>query len=133
MCEALPHRSFNAIEYIMRDKMNEPYGYIGKILKVNLTDGSTSTLDTLQLADQFIGGRGIAAYIYWSEVPKEAKAFDPENRMIFGCEPYDPESRDACFGACRPGFRITDFPDQIEDLKESRVRNDGAFIISANV
>jgi aldehyde:ferredoxin oxidoreductase len=33
--------------------------------------------------DRFVGGRGIAAKIYWDEVPPETKAFDPENRLMF--------------------------------------------------
>lgn len=69
--------------------MNDLYGYIGKILRVNLTDRSTSTLDTMPLAARFIGGRGIAAYLYWREVPREVKAFDPENRLILMTGPLD--------------------------------------------
>jgi len=59
------------------------FGYAGKILKVDLSEASTSDVPTSDYADRFIGGRGIAAKIYWDEVPPEAKAFDPENRLIF--------------------------------------------------
>jgi len=59
------------------------FGYAGKILKVDLSSASTSEVPTSNYADRFIGGRGIAAKIYWDEVPPEAKAFDPENRLIF--------------------------------------------------
>ncbi len=64
-------------------------GYAGKILKINLGDGTTSFLDTLELADRFIGGRGMAAYLYWKEVPGNVKALDPENRLIFMTGPLD--------------------------------------------
>jgi len=32
---------------------------------------------------RYLGGRGIAAKIYWDEVPPEVGGFDPENRLIF--------------------------------------------------
>jgi aldehyde:ferredoxin oxidoreductase len=59
------------------------FGYAGKILKVDLSSASVSDVPTSDYADRFIGGRGIAAKIYWDEVPPEAKAFDPENRIMF--------------------------------------------------
>jgi len=37
---------------------------------------------TSNYTDRFVGGRGIAAKIYWDEVPPEIDAFDPENRLI---------------------------------------------------
>ena len=59
------------------------FGYAGKILKVDLSRGNTSELPTSDYADRFLGGRGIAAKIYWDEVPPETRPFDPENRLIF--------------------------------------------------
>ncbi|MBU2608870.1 MAG: hypothetical protein KKF26_06080, partial [Chloroflexi bacterium] len=59
------------------------FGYAGKILKVDLSSGITSELYTSDYADRFLGGRGIAAKIYWDEVPPDAKPFDPDNRLIF--------------------------------------------------
>ncbi len=44
-------------------------------------------MPTMDYADRFLGGRGIAAKIYWDEVPPEVKAFDPENRLIFATGP----------------------------------------------
>jgi aldehyde:ferredoxin oxidoreductase len=58
------------------------YGYVGKILRVDLTTGAISTVPTSNYAPKFIGGRSIAAKIYWDEVMPEVKAFDPENRLI---------------------------------------------------
>jgi len=62
--------------------MTAEFGYAGKILKVDLSSASTSDVPTSDYADRFIGGRGIAAKVYWDEVPPESKAFDPENRLI---------------------------------------------------
>src|SRR3990172_7679714 len=58
-------------------------GYSGKILRVDLCSGDTAVVPTLDYAERFIGGRGIAAKIYWDEAPPQAGAFDPENRLIF--------------------------------------------------
>jgi aldehyde:ferredoxin oxidoreductase len=58
------------------------FGYSGKILKVDLSSASMHDVPTSDYADRFVGGRGIAAKIYWDEVPPESKALDPENRLI---------------------------------------------------
>lgn len=63
------------------------YGYAGKILRADLSSGSTSTVSTIDYSDRFLGGRGIAARIYWDEVPPEVGAFDIENRLIFTSGP----------------------------------------------
>jgi len=59
------------------------HGWCGQILKIDLSNGRTSILDTMSYADRFLGGRGIATRIYWEEVLPEISAFDPENRLIF--------------------------------------------------
>lgn len=59
------------------------YGWCGRILKVDLTDSEISELDTMNYADRFLGGRGIATKIYWDEVQPNVTAFDPANRLIF--------------------------------------------------
>jgi len=58
-------------------------GYAGNILKVDLSSGSVARARTADYADTFVGGRGIAARIYWDEVAPQVNAFDPENRLIF--------------------------------------------------
>ena len=42
---------------------SKPFGWCGKILKVNLTNASTTDLNTLDYADRYLGGRGIATRI----------------------------------------------------------------------
>ena len=59
------------------------YGYAGSILKVDLSKGSSERMETAEYSDRFIGGRGIAAKLYWDLVPPEARAFDPENGLIY--------------------------------------------------
>ena len=63
------------------------FGYAGKILRVDLSSGSIAEVPTLDYADRFVGGRGIAAKIYWDEVSPAISAFDPENRLIFATGP----------------------------------------------
>ncbi len=58
--------------------MNE-YGYAGKILEVDLTEGKGRERPTADYVTRFLGGRGLAAKLYWDTVPPEAQAFDPEN------------------------------------------------------
>ncbi len=63
------------------------FGYAGNILKINLSDGSVEKTPTDEYADRFIGGHGIAAKLYWDMVPPEAKAFEPENCLIYASGP----------------------------------------------
>lgn len=58
------------------------YGWVGKILRVDLTNGKLTEVPTSTYASKFIGGRSMGAKIYWDEVPPEVGAFDPENKLI---------------------------------------------------
>ncbi len=62
--------------------MAAEFGYAGKILRVDLSSARVTDVPTSNYTDKFIGGRGIAAKIYWDEVSPEISAFDPENRLI---------------------------------------------------
>ncbi|UCG12013.1 MAG: hypothetical protein JSU72_16075 [Deltaproteobacteria bacterium] len=58
------------------------YGWCGKILKIDLSELRVTELNTMDYADRFLGGRGIATRIYWEEVGPDVSAFDPENHLI---------------------------------------------------
>lgn len=58
------------------------YGWCGKILKVDLSNSRITELLTMEYADRYLGGRGIATRIYWDEVGPDVKALDPENCLI---------------------------------------------------
>jgi aldehyde:ferredoxin oxidoreductase len=58
------------------------FGYTGHVLKIDLSTGVTTLLSTAEYADRFIGGRGLAAKLYWDMVPPRTKAFDPDNCLI---------------------------------------------------
>jgi len=59
------------------------YGYAGRILRADLSVRRASTVSTLDYSGKYVGGRGIAARVYWDEVPPEAGAFDAANELIF--------------------------------------------------
>jgi aldehyde:ferredoxin oxidoreductase len=59
------------------------FGYMGKILRVNLTDGSiTSDAVDLQVGQNFIGGAGYATKIMYEEVPANADPLGPDNKVV---------------------------------------------------
>lgn len=66
--------------------MTEAYkgGYQGKILEVNLTDGSTKSIEvTPELAMQFIGGEGFAAKFLWERVKPGTDPLGPDNIIMY--------------------------------------------------
>lgn len=73
-------------------------GYTGVILKVDLSSGEISRLDTAAYADRFLGGRGIAAKLYWDETAPDTEAYSPDNCLIFITGPLAGFTR---FAGCR--------------------------------
>ncbi|HEY96380.1 MAG TPA: hypothetical protein G4O15_15755 [Dehalococcoidia bacterium] len=59
------------------------YGWMGKILNIDLGTSEISNIDTMPYSRKYLGGRGIASRIYWEKVNPETGAFDPENHLIF--------------------------------------------------
>lgn len=62
--------------------MRRCYGWVGKILWINLSDRSTHILDTMEYGPTYIGGRGIMARLGWDAIPRNIRAFDPENLFM---------------------------------------------------
>ena len=60
-------------------------GYVGKILRVDLTKGKISkeSLPSEAKLRKFLGGLGLGLKILDEEQPVNVKPLDPENRMIF--------------------------------------------------
>ena len=60
------------------------HGWSGKILEIDLTRGTfeTRALD-MDMAYQFLGGRGLGARLLWDLVGPETDALSPENVLIF--------------------------------------------------
>jgi aldehyde:ferredoxin oxidoreductase len=63
-------------------------GFTGKILRVNLTAGTTSVepLDEA-VARQYIGGRGLGTKLFVDEVDPQVDPFSPENKLIMATGP----------------------------------------------
>jgi aldehyde:ferredoxin oxidoreductase len=66
--------------------MSNSFGWAGKILRVNLSNGSISTEDT-EKYKKFVGGMGIAYKIMWDEVPAGTAPYDEANKIVFGAGP----------------------------------------------
>lgn len=61
-------------------------GWTGKILRVNLSTGGISTVDTSKYFN-FIGGQGIGYKVLFDEVAPGTNAYDPANKIIFAVGP----------------------------------------------
>lgn len=63
-------------------------GYGGSIVRINLTTGNISRKPTpVELARDFIGGRGFGAYYLIKEIPRGADPLGPENKLIISSGP----------------------------------------------
>ena len=68
--------------------MTELDGYIGKMLRVDLSDGRIWTNDLEEaLITKWVGGTGFAAKYLYDEVPPGVEWSDPENRLIWATGP----------------------------------------------
>ena len=63
------------------------FGYAGSVLKVDLSGGKIRCEPTADYAGRFLGGRGIAARLYWEMVPPATGALDPGNCLICATGP----------------------------------------------
>ena len=59
-------------------------GYVGKILRVDLNRRCVSEFDyPEELRRKFLGGRGVAAYLYHREISSTAEPLAPDNKIFF--------------------------------------------------
>ena len=60
------------------------FGYMGKILRVNLSSGEISEeFPNEDVLKKYLGGAGLATKYLYDEVPKGADPLSPENKLIF--------------------------------------------------
>lgn len=58
-------------------------GYIGKVLRINLTEGKISTESlNMELARKYLSGRGLAGKMFADEVASDVDALSPENKLF---------------------------------------------------
>jgi aldehyde:ferredoxin oxidoreductase len=63
-------------------------GYTGKILRINLTDQSSSEEETPdELVENYLGGAGFAIKCLYDEVKAKTPPLDPANKLIFAVGP----------------------------------------------
>ncbi|MFC1885597.1 aldehyde ferredoxin oxidoreductase N-terminal domain-containing protein [Thermodesulfobacteriota bacterium] len=67
---------------------DDVFGWSGKILNVDLTESKTTHSNTMDYADRFLGGRGVATRIYWEQVPADTGALDSANCLILMSGPF---------------------------------------------
>lgn len=83
-----------------------PFGWMGRILEIDLTDGITSYRETMPYAHDFIGGRAMASRIAWDEIPPSIDPYDRENRIIIATGPLtgtlSPTSSRTVMGSLSP-------------------------------
>jgi aldehyde:ferredoxin oxidoreductase len=60
------------------------YGYVGKLLRVDLTTGEIKE-DKIsdKLKDEYLGGSGIGSKILFDEMPEKTPSLSPDNLLIF--------------------------------------------------
>jgi len=75
-------------------------GYAGKILRVNMTNKTTSTIDTAQYED-WGGGHGIGSAICWDLIEdKTIDGFDPKNVVTLMTSPATGTTTPGAAGRC---------------------------------
>jgi len=89
------------------------YGWIGKILRIDLSSGKNYEIPTMNYASSFLGGRGINAKIHWDEVSPTSSAFAAENVFSIMTGPttgtFAPQS-----GKCEAGGKSPQtFPSEV--------------------
>lgn len=63
--------------------MSAIYGWVGKILRVDLTSRTITAEDTAKYVPDYIGGKGIATRIAWDELKPVTGPYDADNILIF--------------------------------------------------
>lgn len=60
------------------------YGWTGKIIRINLSDGSIKT-ESLKISDMkdYIGARGLGTKLFFDEVDPRVDPLSPDNKMVF--------------------------------------------------
>jgi aldehyde:ferredoxin oxidoreductase len=66
-----------------------PFGYMGAILDVDLTTRTHRVRELTQsMADKWLGGTGLGAYLLWEEQVYKADPLGPDNVMVWGTGPF---------------------------------------------
>lgn len=75
--------------YTREETLNNPdnkrklTGFCGKIVRINLSDGGISYINTYDYIPKYLGGRMLINRLFWEEVKPGTGAFDEENKFMF--------------------------------------------------
>lgn len=73
-----------------------PYGWTGTIARVDLSSRRCSTQSSAEMKQDYIGGRGFAARLYWDEVSADTDALSPANPLMLMAGPLAGTPAIAC-------------------------------------
>jgi aldehyde:ferredoxin oxidoreductase len=80
--------------------MTQPYGWAGRVLKVDLSSRTTENIPTSDFEpEKYIGGQGLNSKIFWEMGCPKVDAFHPDNPLIISNGPLA--------GTCGPFTRAT--------------------------
>jgi aldehyde:ferredoxin oxidoreductase len=63
-------------------KATPGYGYMNRILRIDLSAMTAHAHDSSRYLPEFLGGRGLAAKIVWDEYPEPVDPFEPANPLM---------------------------------------------------
>ncbi len=67
---------------------SRPHGYVGRLLRVDLSEGKFSVEVTQpEILRKFIGGVGYGAKLLYDEIPVGIDPLSPENKLVFTTGP----------------------------------------------
>jgi aldehyde:ferredoxin oxidoreductase len=58
------------------------YGWAGRILRIDLSEGEIGFADTARYVPEYLGGKGIATRIAWEELAPDTGPYSPENLLM---------------------------------------------------
>ena len=92
--------------------MEKLYGWTGSFLKCDLSSEEMSTVSSMDYAHIFIGGRMLAARLYWDEVSPTTDPLDPANCLMIMPGPLTGTPATACSRWVMSAKSPLSFPDQ---------------------
>lgn len=87
-------------------------GWTGKIAHVDLGTGQCRTIPSIDMAEDYIGGRGFTARLYWDMVQPETDALSPGNALMLMAGPLGGTPAVACSRLVISGKSPLHMPEQ---------------------
>ena len=95
-----------------------PCGWTGTIARVELDAGQCRTIPSVDMAENYVGGRGFAARLYWDMVQPETGALSPENPLMLMTGPLGGTPAVACSRLVISGKSPLHMPEQYDMFTE---------------